>query len=91
LLVIDTQGALEVKKKIPSVLIFVHPPSLEELERRLRSRKTESEEVIQKRLSFAKQEIDKSRFYEYHVLNQDLEVAFLQIKSIVIAEECRRK
>jgi guanylate kinase len=90
LLDIDTQGALQVKKNFPeAVLIFILPPSLTELERRLRSRKTDDKETIQKRLGIARDEIKKALYYDYLVVNDLLEVAFEKLKSIITAEKCR--
>jgi len=90
LLDIDTQGALQVKKNFPdAVLIFILPPSLRELERRLRKRGTDPEEVIEKRLRFAREEIKRARFYDYIVVNDVLEVAYNRLKSIITAEKCR--
>jgi len=90
LLDIDTQGALQVKKNFPeAVLIFILPPSLKELERRLRSRGTDDEETIEKRLKIARKEIERAPLYDYIVINDFLEKAFKQLKSIVTAEKCR--
>ncbi len=90
LLDIDTQGALQVKKNFPeAVLIFILPPSLIELERRLRSRGTDNEETIEKRLRIARDEIKKALYYDYLVVNDVLEVAFDKLRSIITAEKCR--
>ncbi len=90
LLDIDVQGALQVKKNLPeAVLIFIMPPSFDELERRLRHRGTDSEDVIKRRLETAKEEIKKAVYYDYIVVNDVLEVAFDKLKSIVTAEKCR--
>ncbi|RKQ61747.1 guanylate kinase [Thermovibrio guaymasensis] len=92
LLDIDTQGALQVKKNFPeAVLIFILPPSLEELERRLRNRGTDPEEVIEKRLKVAREEIKRAKFYDYIVVNDVLEVAYNKLKSIISAEKCKTK
>lgn len=83
ILKIDVQGALEVMKKradIPS--IFILPPSLEELENRLRGRGTEKEEVIQKRLKNALDEIEKSLYYQYKVINKDVEITVTELQEI---------
>ncbi len=66
-LVIDTQGARMVKQSLKCCSIFLVPPSLAELERRLELRSTESKEVIQKRLEWDKLEIEASRNYDYQV------------------------
>ncbi len=90
LLDIDVQGALQVKKNLPeAVLIFIMPPSFDELERRLKHRGTDSEDVIKRRLETAKEEIKKAVYYDYIVVNDVLEVAFDKLKSIVTAEKCR--
>ena len=84
LLEIETQGALQVKAKMPeAVLIFIAPPSLEELEARLRGRHTETEEAIQKRLEFVKLEIENSKQYDYVVINDTVENAVNQILKII--------
>ncbi len=87
ILEIETQGALQVKKKMPeAVLIFIAPPSFEELEHRLRGRNTEDEETIQKRLDFVKIELERSKQYDYVVVNDDLERAISEIESITKKE-----
>jgi len=90
LLDIDTQGALQVKKNFPeAVLIFILPPSLKELERRLKKRGTDDEETIRKRLQTAREEIGKALEYDYIIVNDILEVAFERLRSIITAEKCR--
>ena len=90
LLDIDPQGALQVKENFPdAVLIFILPPSLKELERRLRKRGTDSEEVIEKRLKIAREEIRRAPLYDYIVVNDSLEVAYGRLKSIITAEKFR--
>ena len=91
ILVIDTQGALKLKEFFKAVYIFIAPPTLEELEKRLRNRKTESEEVITERLNWAYTEIERAENYDYFVINEHLDMAFEVIKSIVIAEEHRNR
>jgi guanylate kinase len=87
---IDVQGGLTVKKQIPeAVMIFLVPPSLDELERRLRSRLTESEEQIAKRLLDARTELEQIPYYEYIVENDTIEEAASQLKAIIIAERHR--
>ena len=88
LLEIEVQGALQVKKKIPeAVLIFILPPSREELEKRLRGRGTESEESILKRLNAIEFEALESEKYDYKVVNDVIERAVSEILSIY--ESCR--
>jgi len=84
LLEIETQGALQIKKKMPqAVLIFIAPPSFEELEARLRGRHTETEEAIQKRLEFVKFELENSKQYDYVIVNDTVENAVEQILNII--------
>ncbi|HCB11394.1 MAG TPA: guanylate kinase [Cyanobacteria bacterium UBA11991] len=88
ILEIDTQGALQVKKKIPeAVLIFIAPPSIEELEHRLRGRHTEDEETIQKRLSQVSIELERAKQYDYTVVNDDVDRAVSEIEEIVKKSE----
>ena len=90
LLDIDTQGALQVKRNFPdAVLIFILPPSLKELERRLRKRGTDDEETIERRLRVAREEIKRARYYDYLIVNDELEVAYSRLKSIISAEKSK--
>ena len=83
ILEIDTKGALNVKKIMPeATLIFIAPPSVEELEARLRGRHTETEEAIQKRLASIKSEIENSKQYDYVVVNDTVENAVKKIEEI---------
>lgn len=86
-LVIDTQGAALLKGKVDAVTIFLSPPSLEELEKRLVNRKTDNPEVIQRRLARAVEEMAQKYAYDYSIVNDDLEVAYQVFRSILIAEE----
>lgn len=88
-LVIDTQGAKLLKGKVDIVSIFVAPPSIEELERRLKYRQTESQEMIEKRLDWAKKEMEAQNLYDYLIVNEDLSCANQVLRSILIAEEHR--
>ncbi len=84
ILEIETKGALQIKKKLPdSVLIFILPPSLEELEHRLRGRNTEDEEAIKNRLAEAYREIECSKYYDYKVVNDDLEKALKELEALI--------
>jgi guanylate kinase len=87
---IDVQGAAQVKKKLPeSVAIFILPPSREELERRLRSRGQDSREEIARRLAQARDEIAAFRkFYDFCVVNEDVESAGREAQAIVLALRC---
>lgn len=90
ILKIDVQGGVAVKKQIPdAVMIFLVPPSFEELERRLRSRSTESEEAVGKRLFNARSEIEQIRHYDYIVENDSIENAVTKLRAIIIAEHSK--
>ncbi|MDN3509138.1 MAG: guanylate kinase [Candidatus Neptunochlamydia sp.] len=89
ILVIDTQGAIELKKKVKAIFIFIAPPSMEILEERLKNRKTEAPGTLKKRLKWAKHEMEQARLYDYTIVNNDLETAYEALKSIVIAEKHR--
>ncbi len=85
ILEIDTKGALNVKKIMPeAVLIFIAPPSLEELEARLRGRHTETEDAIQKRLASIKLEIENSKKFDYQVINDTVENAVINLEKILL-------
>lgn len=89
-LVIDTQGAMQLKEKLPkAIFIFINPPSVEELRNRLFKRRTEDEEMIKERLDWSKHEIDLARQYDYQITNDNLEVSYQILRSILIAEEHR--
>ena len=86
LLEIEIQGMHKVKKMFPDMLtLFVTPPSIAELEKRLRGRGTETEEVIRKRLARAAEEANGMEDYEYLVVNDDLQECVEEIHSIVKA------
>ena len=88
LLEIETVGAMNVKAACPeAVSIFILPPSLYELRRRLEKRGTDSEEVIARRIAEARAEIEKSRFYDFVVMNDDLESAINDVKSVMSASK----
>lgn len=90
LLEIDVQGALNVKRKCPDgIYIFLLPPSLEELKRRIEGRGTETAESLQRRLDNAIAEIKIGREYDYVVVNDTVDNAVAQIKAILIAERCK--
>ncbi len=85
ILEIDTKGALNVKKIMPeSILIFIAPPSVEELEARLRGRHTETEDAIQKRLASIKLEIENSKQFDYKVINDTVENAVKKLEEIML-------
>lgn len=81
---IETQGAAQVKARMPeAVSIFIMPPSLGELERRLRARGTETEAMIQKRLDTAGREIPKASAYDYIVVNDEIDRAAQKLFDIM--------
>jgi guanylate kinase len=89
---IDYQGGQQIRQQWPkdSVLVFILPPSLQELERRLRSRATDSAEVIERRLVAARKELAHYEEYDYLVVNDDLERAFGDLAAIYVAARCAR-
>jgi guanylate kinase len=90
LLDVDVQGGQAVRRVYPdAVLIFVLPPSIEDLEERLRARGTDREDRIKVRLENAQREIALMREYDYAVVNDDLETATRKVLAIVEAERCR--
>ena len=89
---IDTQGAGQIKDKCQeAVFIFIMPPSLEILEERLRNRKSDNEDEIQKRMHRARDEIRDYTMYDYIIVNRDYERALAELRSIVLAERCRTR
>lgn len=90
LLEIELAGAREVKRRLPqAIMIFIAPPSLSELERRLRGRGTDSESRIQKRLARAREEIRAVQEFDYVVVNDTLPSAVRDFSSIIYAERAR--
>ncbi|MEK5497093.1 guanylate kinase [Bacillus sp. FSL M8-0077] len=88
---IEVQGALQVREAFPEGLfIFLAPPSLSELQNRIITRGTESEDLIRNRMAAAKEEIEMMDAYDYVVENDDVEIACERIKAIVLAEHLRR-
>lgn len=89
---IDWQGATIVKSKMPedTISIFVLPPSIHELERRIRGRDQDSEDVILYRMAKARSEISHYYQYDYVVINDDLDIALNEIKSIILANRLKR-
>jgi len=84
LLEIDWQGARQVREKMAScVSIFILPPSREELERRLRTRASDSEEVIRRRLTDARRDLEHAREFDYVIVNDDFTVALGELCAIV--------
>lgn len=90
LLVIDVQGAEQLRKKYKNgCYIFILPPSMKILERRLRIRGADSEEDIKSRLKTAEEEIHHYKTYNYIIINDNIDEAVDQLKSIIFAERCR--
>ena len=90
ILEIEMQGALQVKAAYPeAVLIFVLPPSLKELENRIRKRGSESEDQIATRMRTTVSEIELLKQYDYFLINDDLAEAIATAKAIIKAEHCR--
>ena len=87
---IEVVGALQVKEKYPeAVLIFLIPPSFDDLRHRLRGRGTECEDEIERRIRRAKEELDEVPKYDYLVINDNIEKAIENVRSIVRAEKCK--
>ena len=90
LLDIEVQGAAKVRARCPgALLIFIIPPSFEELSRRLHNRNTDSEDVIEGRLNKAREEFREIPKYDYLVVNDQVSNAVHEIQSILTAAECR--
>jgi guanylate kinase len=88
---VDVRGAANIRSRFhESLLVYVLPPSLEELARRLKSRGTESDEAVRARLERAAGEIRNCLWYDYLIFNQELTRAVEEMKSLIIAERCRR-
>lgn len=87
---VDYQGARQIKAQLPSAVgVFILPPSMEELARRLRGRATDDEPTIQRRFAKAKNEIENYRLFDYLIVNDDLEKSQARLRSIVYAEASR--
>ncbi|MCM3759394.1 guanylate kinase [Alkalihalobacillus oceani] len=92
ILEIEVQGALKVKERFPEgVFIFLMPPSLAELRNRIVGRGTETEDIINKRMTVAREEIEMMEKYDYVVENDEVNLAVDRIKAIVTAEHCKRE
>ncbi len=89
---IDYQGARQIKATVAgAVSVFILPPSLAELERRLRGRGTEDSATRALRLDNARMEIEHYAIFDYVILNDELDRAYNELRSIVVAERCRRE
>ncbi|OGT99487.1 MAG: guanylate kinase [Geobacteraceae bacterium GWC2_48_7] len=83
---IDCQGAMKLKEHLEGgVYIFIMPPSMAELRRRLENRSSDTQDVIERRIIRAAQEIREARWYDYIIINEDLSTAFDELSAIVLA------
>jgi len=90
ILEIDIQGALQVKERFPeAVFVFIIPPSMEELKRRIVKRGTEDAEAIYRRFQSAYEELNYISRYNYVIINDTVESAVAKLEAIVLAEKCR--
>lgn len=90
LLDIEVQGARQINEKMPeAVKIFIIPPSLDELEKRLKGRGTDTARAIEARLIRARQEYAEADFYDYIIVNDDADRAAKELSAIIMAEHCR--
>ena len=88
---VDYQGARQIRAKVPNaVAVFILPPSLGELKRRLERRASDDPDVIERRYQKAKVEIEHYPFFDYLIVNEEIDRALAQLKGIVHAERCRR-
>lgn len=89
---IEVQGARQIHEKMPeAVKIFIIPPSMEELKRRLESRGTDTPRAVEARLIRARQEYREADFYDYIIVNDDADKAAAELSAILTAERCRAK
>ena len=89
---IDYQGARQIRATAPDVTsVFILPPSMTELERRLRGRASETEEVVRRRFAVAEREIEHYALFDYLVVNDKVDHAFDELRSIITAERCKRR
>ncbi len=92
LLDIDVQGARQIRDNVPDcITIFVLPPSIDELRKRLIGRMSDSEETIAKRLKKATEEISEYKSYDYVILNDVFETALKELESIIISERAKTR
>jgi guanylate kinase len=89
---IDVQGANQIRKNLSgAVHVFILPPSPDACEKRLKARGKDSDEVIARRLRNALEEIREAPKYDYIIMNDDLEKAFEELKSVIVAEKLRKE
>ena len=87
---IDVQGALQIMERRPDAIsIFIAPPSLTELRRRLKGRGDTAEQIMQERLRVAPHECESAQKYQYTVINNDIQQAVAEVEAILTAEACR--
>jgi guanylate kinase len=88
---IDVQGARQIKEAhdLGALFLFVAPPSWQELEKRLSGRGTEAAETVQIRLANARKEMAEAHWYDYLIVNDDLDAASAMLKAVILAERCR--
>lgn len=87
---IEIQGARQVREKMPdAVTVFILPPSMTELRKRLEARGTDTREAIDARIRRAAEEIREADFYDYLIVNQNVETAAKEFEAIILAEHCR--
>lgn len=87
---IDIQGARQIRARMPeALLVFLWPPSMRELSRRIYGRGQDSESAITERLSWARHELEAVKDYDYVIVNDDVQKAAEQLRAIVTAERCR--
>jgi guanylate kinase len=88
---IDYQGARQIRAKQPDVVgVFILPPSMDELLRRLRGRASEPEAVVQRRFDVARREIEHYGFFDYVIVNRTVEEAFDELRAVILGERARR-
>ena len=89
---IDYQGARQIRSQVDDVVsVFILPPSMNELERRLRGRASETEETLRRRYAVAEREIEHYALFDYVIVNDDLQRAFDELRSITVAARARRQ
>jgi len=88
---IDYQGARQIRAKIPDITgVFILPPSMPELLRRLRGRASESEDVVQRRFQVAMREIEHYALFDYVIVNDEVDRAFDALRAVILAERSKR-
>lgn len=88
---IDFQGALQLRESIPDgVFVFLMPPSYADLDKRLKNRGTDSDEVIARRLKNARKEMEAATEFDYWIINDDIERAYAELRSVYLAGKVRR-